>query len=201
MKFTKEEKEETVKRMLEMIGEDPSREGLKGTPERVVRMWDELFRGYDETQKPKITVFNNGADNIVYDEMLNDTGSFYSHCEHHMLPFFGKYYFAYIPNPKGKLIGLSKVARVVDFFSNKLQIQERLTHQILECLWKSLSSTNDNWNKPLGMGIVIEGEHLCKTMRGVKKKGQMRTTQLMGAFKTDPATKAEFLNWVNKHDK
>ena len=183
-----------VKVMLKGIGEDIEREGLLETPLRVVRMWNEIFRGYDEYQKPKITIFNNGADGIKVDQMICDSGDFYSHCEHHMVPFFGKYWFAYIPNPKGKVLGLSKVARIVDFHSAKLQVQERLVHDIVVDLYDALGKP-----KPLAMGLVMEAEHLCKSMRGVKKKGKMRTTKLIGTFKTDPSARAEFLDWVNKN--
>lgn len=189
-----------VRNMLHALGENPEREGLKETPDRVVRMWNEIFRGYDESKKPKVTTFNNGSDGIIYDQMINDEGNYYSHCEHHMVPFFGKYYFAYLPDPKGKLLGLSKVARVVDYLSAKLQIQERLTHEIIDYLWKALCDDDTCENKPLGMALVMEGEHLCKTMRGVKKKGKMRTTKLIGAFKDDEKTRAEFMAWVNNHD-
>jgi len=189
--------EELVKNMLKAIGENPEREGLVDTPKRVVKMWKEIFRGYDKNQAPKVTVFNNGADGIIYDAMINDEGSFYSHCEHHAVPFFGKYYWAMIPHPKGQLIGLSKVARVVDYLSAKLQIQERLTHEIVEYLWEKLCNDNTCLYKPLGMALVLEGEHLCKTMRGAKKKGKMRTTKLIGAFKDDEKARAEFMGWVN----
>ena len=191
-------KEEIIREIFRSIGENPNREGLKDTPSRVVKMWSEVFRGYDENQKPKVTVFNNGHDGIIYDEMITDTGDFYSHCEHHMCPFFGKYFFAVVPHPKGKLLGLSKVARVVDYFSAKLQIQERLVHEITEYLWQELSKGK---NKPIAMGFMMEGEHLCKSMRGVKKKGKMRTTKLMGAMKTDINVKSEFINWVNANGK
>jgi len=200
MKYTQENKEEAIQIMLEMIGEDREREGLIDTPKRVVRMWKEIFRGYDPKQKPKVTTFNNGSDGVVYDEMINDEGAFYSHCEHHMVPFFGKYYFAYLPNPKGKLLGLSKVARVVDYFSAKLQIQERLVHEIVEYLWEELSITKEGEEiiEPLAMGLVMDGSHLCKEMRGAKKKGTMRCTKLKGVFKTNPSARAEFFNSVNK---
>jgi len=181
--------EDIVKNMLKAIGEDPDREGLKGTPDRVVRMWKEIFRGYDVNNKPKVTTFNNGSDGVVYDQMICDTGCFYSMCEHHMMPIFnGIYFFSYIPHTKGKILGLSKVARVVDYYSARLQIQERLTHQIIDYLWKLLC--NDDEHKPLGMGLVLEAHHLCKEMRGVKKKGVMRTTKLLGTIKIDPAARA-----------
>lgn len=190
------EKEDIIKEMLIAIGEDPNREGLKDTPKRVVKMWKEIFRGYNDENLPKVTVFDNGKDGIVYDQMIFDTGNFYSHCEHHAVPFYGQYWYAYLIHPKGKLIGLSKVARVVDYFSARLQIQERLTHQIVDYIWNTLCDS-DNEYPPIGMGLVIEAEHLCKTMRGVKKKGKMRTAVLKGALKDDDKARSEFLSWVN----
>jgi len=181
------------KNMIVDIGENPEREGLKDTPKRIAKMYEEIFRGYDETQKPKVTVFNNGSDGIIYDEMICDEGDFYSHCEHHVIPFFGKYYFAYIPNPKGKILGISKVARVVDYFAAKLQIQERLTHDIVNYIWKALSVDG---KEPLGMALIMKGEHLCKTMRGVKKKGKMITSVMKGCFKSEYETRQEFLNLI-----
>jgi len=191
---------DNVKKIIEFIGDDPKRPGLKDTPDRVVKMWKEIFRGYDEKNKPKITTFDNGTDGIVYDQMICDTGNFYSHCEHHMVPFFGKYWFAYIPATKGKILGLSKVARIVDFHAAKLQVQERLVHDVVEDLYDALHISKASWNKPLAMGLVIEAEHLCKTMRGAKKKGKMRTVHLRGTFKTDAAARAEFMDWVNRND-
>jgi GTP cyclohydrolase I len=191
-----------VKDILKHIGESPDREGLKDTPKRVVRMWKEIFGGYDKSSKPHITVFNNGHDGIVVDEMINDEGSFYSNCEHHMVPFFGKYWFAYIPHPKGSILGLSKVARIVDYYSARLQIQERLTQQIVDELWTALTiqaKEGVTVIEPIGMGLVMEAEHLCKTMRGVKKKGKMKTSKLKGAIKVDPASRAEFLGWVGRN--
>jgi GTP cyclohydrolase IA len=181
-----------IKEILHYIGEDPSREGLQGTPERVVRMWKEIFRGYDLKKKPKISVFTNGKDNIIYDQMIIDTGKFYSHCEHHMVPFFGKYWFGYIPSEHGKIIGLSKIARLVDYHSAKLQIQERLVHDIVKDIWDALSEKDIP--PPLGMGLIMRGEHLCKTMRGAKKKGLMDTIKLKGVFLEKQIVKEEFLN-------
>jgi len=192
--------ENEVANIIRHIGDNPERPGLKDTPKRVVKMWKEIFRGYDENQKPNVTVFNNGDDGIVYDQMICDTGDFYSHCEHHMVPFFGRYWFAYIPHPKGRILGLSKVARVVDYHAAKLQIQERLVNDIIQDLWATLRISKASNYKPLAMGLVIEAEHLCKTMRGVKKKGKMRTVQLIGTFQSEPAARAEFMDWVNKHD-
>jgi len=186
-----------VKKMLEHIGENSDREGLVDTPKRVVKMWSELFSGY-YGPPPNITMFNNGNDGIIYDEMISDEGPFISHCEHHMVPFMGHYWFAYLPHTKGKILGLSKVARIVDYFSARLQIQERLTHQIIQHIWESMCDDKVCKNKPLGMGLVLEAEHLCKTMRGVKKQGKMRTTKLLGVFKTDGIVRNEFMDWVNK---
>lgn len=178
--------EDIVTRMLERIGEDPTRQGLKDTPKRVVKMWNEIFRGYDESQKPKITIFDNNDDGLVYDEMIVDSGNYYSHCEHHMVPFFGKYVFAYIPNKK--ILGISKVARIVDFYSARLQVQERLTTQIVDEIAKAV--------EPKGIALFMQGEHLCKSMRGVKKKGVMKTVCVRGVFREDPKARAEFLTLV-----
>jgi len=188
-KFSPEEA--VIRHILQHIGENPDRSGLEGTPKRVVKMWNEIFRGYDENQRPKIALFKNGEDGVSYDQMIVDEGSFYSHCEHHMVPFFGKYYFAYIPAENGNIIGLSKVARLVDFHAAKLQIQERLVHDILEDIWNALQA--DGAPKPIGMGLVMVGEHLCKSMRGAKKQGKMTTIKLKGAFLEIPAVKSEFL--------
>ena len=184
--------QDNVVRILQYLGEDCTREGLLETPKRVVKMWGEIFRGYDSKQRPKVSIFKNGSDGLVYDQMIIDTGDFYSHCEHHMVPFFGKYWFGYIPDANGAIIGLSKVARLVDYHAAKLQIQERLVNDIVEDIWKALSE--DGAVRPIGMGLMMEGEHLCKTMRGVKKKGTMTTIKLKGAFLDNPAVKSEFLN-------
>lgn len=202
-----ERRQKVVKEMLMLIGEDPSRDGLKDTPLRVAKMWNEIFGGYHSKNKPIITVFNNGSDGIVYDQMACDTGRFYSNCEHHMLPIIGSYYFGVVYNPQGKILGLSKVARVVDYFATRLQVQERLGHQIVKELWNRLEIPNDIGDRPgpnkkkepLAMGLVLEAKHLCKSMRGVKKDGMMRTTILKGTFKTDIAARAEFIDWVNSN--
>jgi len=180
--------------ILKLIGDKPNRKGLEDTPKRIAKMYKEIFRGYDESQKPKVTTFDNGVDGVAYDEMICDEGDYYSHCEHHLVPFFGKYIFAYIPHPKGKILGISKVARVVDFFSAKLQIQERLVHEVVEYLWEALCQ--DTKHKPLGMALIMKGEHLCKTMRGAKKKGQMTCSVMKGDFKDDSSTRAEFLRLI-----
>lgn len=192
--MNKERVEELWRELLIEIGENPDREGLTGTPKRIAKMYTELFRGYDKTQLPKVTNFDNGKDGIVYDQMITDEGTFYSQCEHHVIPFFGTYNFAYIPNPKGKILGLSKVARVVDYFSAKLQIQERLVSDIVNYLWQELSKDGV---EPLGMALIMRGEHLCKTMRGAKKKGQMTCSFMKGCFSTNVENcKEEFLELI-----
>jgi len=188
------EQEKLVKEMLIAIGENPERLGLQDTPKRVVKMWKEIFRGYDKNQKPKITTFPNNDDGIHYDQMITDTGTFYSQCEHHMAVFFGKYWFAYIPAPNGNIIGLSKVARVVEYYSARLQVQERLVHQIVNELWKVL--TTEDGVEPLGMGLLMEGTHTCKCMRGIKKEGKMTTTALKGIMLVE--SKQEFLDFTRR---
>lgn len=161
-----------IRTILSHIGDNPYREGLQGTPDRVIRMWKEIFRGYDETQIPKITTFANGTDGLSCTGVVADSGTYYSMCEHHMMPFFGKYWFAYIPNPKGRILGISKIGRVVDYCAARLQVQERLAQDIVSMIVDALGEEYP----PLAVGIVIEGEHLCKTMRGVKKQGKMRSS-------------------------
>ncbi len=188
------ELQDNIRGLFAFIGENPQREGLLGTPDRVTRMYKEIFRGYDPEQKPRITIFPNGEDGITYDNMVLDEGNFYSMCEHHMMPFFGKYWFAYIPHPKGKILGLSKVGRVVDYCSARMQIQERLVHDVVEMLSEALNGEYP----PLGMALVMEGEHLCKTMRGVKKKGVMTSSCLTGLFKDETDVRSEFMNLIKK---
>lgn len=175
-----------IKTILRYIGEDPEREGLKETPDRIIRMFKEIFRGYNPKEKPKITTFSNhGATGIVF-----DSGTYYSMCEHHILPFFGNYYFAYVPNPTGRILGLSKVARVVNYCAARLQLQERLASDILDMLSNALN------NDCLGMAIMMKGEHLCKTMRGVRNKGCMCVTHFTGVFK-NPEYKRDFFDLIN----
>jgi GTP cyclohydrolase I len=188
----KEQIENHIKGILSLIGEDVNREGLKGTPDRIARMYNEIFRGYDASQKPKITTFENGKDGITYENMIIDEGDFYSMCEHHMMPFFGRYWFAYIPNPKGRILGISKIGRVVDYCAAKLQIQERLVREIVDILSDALKSKYP----PLGVALVMEGEHLCKSMRGAKKKGKMKLSYLVGVFKDDAQLRNEFFNLI-----
>ena len=180
--------EDAVRVILYEIGEDPNRAGLAGTPDRVARMYCELFRGYDPAQYPKITTFENGQDGIIYDSMITDSGKFYSLCEHHIMPFFGRYVFAYIPNPNGKILGLSKIGRLIDYHSARLQIQERLVSDIVTDIAEILGTEYP----PLGIALYMEGEHLCKTMRGPKKEGRMSCAYLTGIFKENNQSRAEF---------
>ena len=181
---------ECIKNLLEYIGENPEREGLKDTPDRMLRMFKEIFRGYDATKKPTITTFDNGRDGIIYDSMVVDSGDFYSLCEHHCRTFFGSYTFAYIPNPKGKILGISKIGRVVDYCSSKLQIQERLVKEVVDMLAEALGDENP----PLGIALSMTGRHMCKESRGARKKGEMTSTYLTGVFKSDAIVRKEFLD-------
>lgn len=196
-RITKEQAEQHVRELLEYVGEDPDRAGLQGTPERVVRMWKELFRGYDPAQKPKITTFQNNADGLACDQMVTDTGDFASMCEHHVLPFMGQYYFAYIPHPKGKILGLSKIARVVDYCAARMQIQERLVHDIVEMIAEALTKDVPAEYAPLGIACVMKAHHTCKEIRGARKKGIMSNSCLTGLFLTDTAVRSEFMSLVN----
>lgn len=189
--------EDSIRNIFSQMGENPYRPGLIETPARIVKVLREVFRGYDLAQKPKMTVFRNGIDGLTYDSMIVDTGNYYSMCEHHMLPFFGHYWFAYIPNPRGKIIGLSKITRMVDYCAARMQIQERLVTDII----KEIEGALDDENKPLGIALLMEGEHLCKTMRGAKKQGKMSASMLIGAFKDNSETRAEFFQFVNSDKK
>lgn len=180
--------EDHICRILEHIGENPNREGLLETPDRIIRMWKEIFRGYDPAQKPKITTFDNDMHST---DIVFDSGDYYSVCEHHMMPFFGKYYFAYIPCENGKILGISKIARVVGYCAARLQLQERLARDIITMLTDALDG------QVQGMAIVMKGTHLCKTMRGVKNNGQMTVAHLSGAFKTDTDARTEFYKLID----
>ena len=164
---------DAVIRTLEYIGEDPNREGLKETPKRVIKAWDEIFAGYKKDPKEIVKIFSaDGYDEIV---LIKDI-EVYSMCEHHMLPFFGRAHVGYIPN--GKLIGASKLARLVEIYSRRLQIQERLTDQITDTLMELI--------QPTGAGCVIEADHLCMRMRGVSKQNSVMVTScLKGRFLED----------------
>lgn len=176
-----------LKTIIRYIGENPEREGLKGTPDRIIRMWEEIFRGYNEKQKPRITTFKN---NERTSQMIFDTGDYYSMCEHHILPFFGKYYFAYIPNEDGKILGISKIARVVGYCAARLQLQERLAEDILDMLNTALGGCK-------GMAIVMKGQHMCKSMRGAKNQGQMTVALLRGVFKENSDLRIEFYKLID----
>lgn len=174
--------ENLVRRELELIGEDPSRDGLLKTPERVAKSLAWLTRGYEMDVADVIgdAVFEEEHESMV---MVRDI-ELYSMCEHHMLPFFGKAHIAYIPH--GRIVGLSKLPRIVEVFARRLQVQERLTEQIAQAIQDVLG--------PAGVGVVIECEHLCMMMRGVEKQNSRTiTSALKGTFKTDPATRDEFL--------
>ena len=190
------EAKQNIRELLEFIGDDPDRVGLKDTPERILRMFAEMFRGYDPAQKPQITTFPNGLDGIIYDNMVVDSGTFYSVCEHHCRTFFGDYWFAYLPNPKGRILGLSKIGRVVDYCASRLQVQERLVHDVVEMLTEALGEENP----PLGMALMMRGRHMCKESRGARKSGEMTTTCLTGAFRKSDRVRAEFLSYVRKAD-
>lgn len=185
---SREEAEKAIKTLLSYIGENPDREGLKETPDRIIRMWEEIFRGYDPNKKPKITTFGNEYNST---DMVFDSGDYYSMCEHHVLPFFGKYYFAYIPSPDGRILGISKVARVVGYCASKLQLQERLAIDIVKTLDDALGGT------ALGFAIVMKGQHLCKTMRGVRNNGKMTVSHFTGLFKDDPDKRNEFYKLID----
>lgn len=175
-----------VKAMLEAIGEDPTREGVRDTPLRVAEMYAELFQGMDKDPKDELGVeFELGHREMV---ILKDI-PFYSVCEHHLLPFFGIAHVGYIPNADGRIVGISKLARVVETVARRPQVQERMTTQIAEAILKGL--------KPTGVGVIIQAEHMCMVMRGVKKPGStMITSALRGSFKTDGVTRAEFLSLI-----
>lgn len=186
--ITDNQAQEALRLLLRYIGEDPDREGLKGTPERITRMWREIFRGYNPAEKPKITTFEN-EDKLT--DLVFDCGDFYSMCEHHILPFFGRYYFAYIPAPEGRILGISKVARVVGYCAARLQLQERLARDIIAMLSDALE------NRALGFAIVMKGSHLCKSMRGVKNAGKMSVAHFTGVFKLNPELRKEFYKLID----
>ncbi len=179
--------EEAILQLLQAIGEDPEREGLKFTPRRVARMYSELLAGYREDPQAMI---NGALFEITYDEMvLVRDIEFYSLCEHHLLPIVGRAHVAYIPN--GKVIGLSKIPRIVDMYARRLQVQERMTRQIADFIRDLL--------KPQGVAVVVEGLHLCSMMRGVKKHDARMTTSAMhGAFRANLATRQEFLDNISR---
>jgi len=179
--------EELVREMIVRLGEDPNREGLTRTPERVKKAYEFLTRGYQEDPE---ALLRKALFTVTYDEMVivKDIEMF-SLCEHHMLPFFGKVHVAYIPN--GKVIGLSKIPRLIEIFSRRLQIQERLTTQIAETIQKTI--------EPQGVGVVIEARHLCMMMRGVEKQHSAAvTSSMLGSFREEQETRTEFLSLIRQ---
>jgi GTP cyclohydrolase I len=179
--------QDLIRQLLAELGEDPSREGLLNKPRRVEKALKFLTSGYTADVQ---TVLNNALFTVDYNEMVivKDI-DFYSLCEHHMLPFFGKCHVAYIPN--GKVVGLSKIPRLVDIYARRLQVQERLTNQIANTLREKI--------KPLGVAVVTEATHLCMAMRGVEKQNSLAiTSAMLGAFREDARTRSEFLNLIKK---
>ena len=176
-----------TRKLLAAIGENPNRQGLKKTPQRVEASYQYLSSGY---QKSASKILNSAVFDEAYDEMvLMKDIDLFSLCEHHLLPFYGKCHVAYIPN--GKIIGLSKIPRIVEMFSRRLQVQERLTQQIANCLNDALA--------PLGVAVIIEALHLCMAMRGVEKQNSVCVTSTMlGVFRSDRATRSEFMNLINR---
>lgn len=203
IKIRHDQREEAVKSLIMTIpGEDASREGLLETPHRVAKMYDEIFGGYEMDPEAILSkTFDSGKLHDGDDEDTGDVYSnglvivkdipFYSHCEHHMVPFFGKVHIAYIPGER--VVGLSKLARLVECYARRLQIQERLTNEIADDIKMYLD--------PLGVMVVIQAEHLCMTMRGVKKPGAKTiTSSLSGVFENNATARAEVLSLFNLHD-
>jgi GTP cyclohydrolase I len=178
--------EAAVLSIIKAIGEDPKREGLRDTPQRIADMYTELFSGLNMDAKAELTVgFEVGHHEMV---ILRDI-PFYSMCEHHFLPFYGVAHVGYIPSEEGRVVGVSKLARVVDIFAKRLQLQERMTSQIADAICEAL--------QPDGVAVVIQAEHLCMTMRGIKKPGSnVITSATRGLFRSRAATRAEFLSLV-----
>ncbi|MFL2484980.1 MAG: GTP cyclohydrolase I FolE [Candidatus Neomarinimicrobiota bacterium] len=181
--------EEITKSLLESIGEDPNREGLLKTPQRVAKSWEFLSKGYEEDLDTLINnaIFEESAKDMVIVKNIE----FYSLCEHHLIPFHGKAHVAYIPD--GKIIGLSKIPRIIDHYSKRLQVQERLTNQIANTLQDIL--------QPKGVAVVMEGKHFCMLMRGVQKQNSIATTSAMlGLFREKDTTRNEFLNLIQTNN-
>ena len=179
--------QEAIQGILSLVGEDPGREGLVKTPERVEKAYRFFTSGYGKSVKEEV---NGALFTVEYDEMIivNDI-DFYSLCEHHLLPFFGRCHVAYVPN--GKVLGLSKIPRLVEIFSRRLQVQERLTTQIAEAIQETVN--------PLGVAVVMEGQHLCMMMRGVEKQNtEAVTSAMLGVFRTDSKARTEFLDLIRR---
>ena len=177
-----------VASIIEAIGENPLREGIKDTPQRVAEMYAELFSGLDADPKAELAVdFGEGYEEMV---ILRDI-PFYSMCEHHFLPFYGIAHVGYIPSPGGRVVGVSKLARVVEICARRPQLQERMTRQIADAIFEAL--------QPIGVAVVIQAEHLCMVMRGIKKPGTtVITSSVRGNFRSKVATRSEFLSLIQK---
>ena len=183
--FENEKIADLTKLLLKEIGEDPNREGLIKTPSRVSKAWSFFSRGYNQDVDEIINdaIFNENAKDMV---VVRDV-EFFSLCEYHLIPFFGKAHVAYIPN--GKVVGLSKIPRIIDMFSRRLQVQERLTRQIAETMQDVL--------EPIGVAVIMEGQHMCMQMRGVEKQNSLTTTSsMLGKFRQSDRTRAEFLSII-----
>ena len=181
--------EMNTKNLLELLGEDPSREGLLNTPKRVAKAWEFLTKGYNENLDELINnaIFEGESKDMVIVKNIE----FYSLCEHHMIPFYGKAHIGYIPD--GKIIGLSKLARITDLFSQRLQVQERLTNQIARCLQEVLN--------PRGVAVVLEGKHFCMLSRGVQKQNSIATSSsMLGIFREKESTRNEFLKLIEMNN-
>ncbi|HWX76060.1 MAG TPA: GTP cyclohydrolase I FolE [Candidatus Acidoferrales bacterium] len=185
--WSEQSMEEQIRLILKALGENPDREGLKRTPQRVAQALSFLTQGY---QMDPAKVINDALFSEDYEEMIVQKDiDFFSLCEHHLLPFFGKAHVAYIPHHK--IVGISKLARLVDVYARRLQVQERLTNQIATIIMEKLD--------PLGVAVVVEAEHLCMRMRGVEKQNSMIiTSTLLGAFRTRQETRAEFMNLIRQ---
>ena len=183
--FENEKIADLTKLLLKEIGEDPNREGLIKTPSRVSKAWSFFSRGYNQNVDEIINdaIFNENAKDMV---VVRDV-EFFSLCEHHLIPFFGKAHVAYIPN--GKVVGLSKIPRIIDMYSRRLQVQERLTRQIAETIQDVL--------EPIGVAVIMEGQHMCMQMRGVEKQNSLTTTSsMLGKFRQSDRTRSEFLSII-----
>lgn len=180
--------EKLWRQILIEIGENPDRTGLQETPKRIAKMYTEIFRGYEDEAMPNVTTFPNGQDGVTYRAMIIDSGYYFSHCEHHGVPFFGTYHFAYIPDKF--ILGASKIARVVDHHAAKLQIAERLCKDVVDTLYQKV--------QPQGMILLMEGRHLCKEMRGVRKvNSPFETIDARGVFlSNDGGCKDEFMSRI-----
>jgi len=176
-----------IEKLLQEVGEDPTREGLLKTPARVAKSWAYFSRGYNQDLDDVVNnaIFHEASKDMI---VVRDV-EFFSHCEHHLLPFFGKAHVGYIPN--GKVIGLSKIPRIIDMYARRLQVQERLTHQIADAIKEVL--------KPNGVAVVMEGRHMCMQMRGVEKQNSLATTSTMlGRFRESVRTRNEFMYLINR---